>query len=209
MTPVTYQNDDSFFIVLVPKMNIYLCWPVYKWLLYINSATFRMIQDAEIEAERPTLSEVQKIYPGIGSIGIVMNPWARVVHKFLTMQEDTAQLLALSSKFPNVDFTNFDSVVKFFKDFDVNSAALMPQSHWLTYESPTGIVQSNFIIRGEHVEEDCQPIQDYFCANDIPPASFKDFQIMPLEYKHYYNSETKEIVNQRFADDIERFKYTF
>jgi hypothetical protein len=203
---LTYKNDDSFFIVMVPKMNIYQCWPVYKWLLQLGSAKFRTIQDVEVEADRPTFAEVQEIYPGIGSIGVVMNPWARVVSKFLKIQEE---LEPLSKKFPGVDFTNFEQVLNFFNDNRIESAALLPQLHWLRYTSPTGVVQSNFIIRGEYVEEDCKPIQEYFCCETERSASFKDFGIWPVEYQQYYNTNTQNLVATAFEEDIDTFKYTF
>jgi hypothetical protein len=206
---LTYKNDDSFFIVIVPKMNIYQCWPVYKWLLQLGNAKFRVIHDHEVEADRLTLTEVQKIYPGIGSIGIVMNPWTRVVSKFQKMQETPELLVSLSDKFPRVDFTNFESVLSFFKDCTVESAALLPQLHWLRYESPGGIVQSNYIIRGEYAEEDSKAIQEYFCCEDKYPVSFSEFGINPLEYKDYYNSTTQKIVADFFEEDINTFKYTF
>ena len=52
--------------------------------------------------------------------------------------------------------------------------------------------------------EDFKPIQDYF----VSTVPLKLQEELP-EYQKFYNNNTKQRVAEMFAEDIERFGYTF
>jgi hypothetical protein len=215
----TYKTDDSFFIVLAPQESCYSSWPVQRWLLQTDSAKFRLIKDEEVDADRLTLEQVQDIYPGIATIGVTINPWARIVQKFwaLSRLSKAGKELA-NTLFPSVDLTDFESVVNTgLKDPTIMQNELVqnqyvhiffPQLKWLSQDSPTGKKYCDFVIRGEHAQKDVKPLADYFMIDPKKTDSI-DFNQPLVDYKPYYSSKTKKIVATYFAEDIDYFKYKF
>ena len=213
----TYQNDNSFFTVVVPQMCTYYAWPFYKWLNRKEQARFRMIQDTEIEAGRFGIQEVDDIYPGIKVVGIVMNPYARIIYKFNKILEDDQNTLSVTDRVIRntfesrkvdplfkktvleLDETGYTSLV-------APSAALLPQLHWLSYTGSNGYRQADYIIRGEHASEDIKPITDYFCLDNVD--SF-DLEIPEIEYRSFYTDEIKDLVSKLYEIDIKTFGYKF
>ncbi len=215
----TYKTDDSFFIVLAPQESSYSSWPVQRWLSQTDSAKFRLIKDEEVDADRLTLEQVQDIYPGIASIGVTINPWARVVQKFwaLSRLSKAGKELA-KTLFPSVDLTDFESLMNTaFADTSIMENELIqnqyvhiffPQLKWLSYDTPEGKKYCDFIIRGEHAEKDVKSLVNYFMIDEkkIDPINFNK---PVIEYKSYYSTKSKKIIAKYFAEDIDYFKYKF
>jgi hypothetical protein len=211
MSLKTYKNDDSFFTTLVPQESCYGAWPIQKWLLEYSTSKFRLIKDDEIDNDRMTMAQVQEIYPGIATIGITMDPWARVVYKFEKLSKLSNEDKAPAKKmFPDIDLDNFESMVKttftnpIVKDSKIN--IFQPQLHWLSQSTEAGIEYATFIIRGEYVNKDIKMLKDYFCITD---DSEIEYNVPKINYKTYYNTETKDIITNFFKEDIDYFKYKF
>ena len=215
----TYKTDDSFFIVLAPQESCYSSWPVQRWLIQSDTAKFRLIKDDEADESRWTLEKTQDIYPGIATIGVTINPWARLVYKFwaLNRLSNTGKELA-KKLFPSVDLTDFESLVNTaFVDTSIMENELIqnqyihifyPQLKWLSYDTPEGKKYCDHIIRGEYAKKDIKPLVDYFMIDEkrVDPI---DFNKPLIDYKHYYNTKTKKMVAKYFAEDIDYFKYKF
>ena len=209
---INYKNDDSFFTTIVSKENCFLGWPIQEWFLRYDISKFRLIKDDEIDNDRLTLSEIQDIYPGIASIGITMNPWARVVYRLeRILKLNDFEKNNLASRYKEVDFRDFSAIVTTAFDSDViktnkPSSICLPQLHWLSWENEGKTEYATYIVRGEHVEKDMQQLKDYFCIDQ--DLNIK-FPIRRVSYRNFYTPETKKIVATYFGEDIEKFKYRF
>jgi hypothetical protein len=206
-----YKTDDSFFIGIYPPF-IYHGLPVKKWFINSSIAKFRFIRDFEVENEFSNLKQVLELYPGIRTVGIVLNPWARMRQAFINFNEIKAagntkyvidvNLLNL------IELDDFNKFVIQLSNFPTDNQLwfnmITPLMEWLSCTTDdNNIITSDYILRGEHLVEDFKPIQDYFCS-EVPlipnPA---------IEYKEFYNSNTKKIISKLFEQDIDQFKYKF
>jgi hypothetical protein len=209
---ITYKTDDSFFTTVISKENCFSGWPVQEWLLKYDVAKFRLIKDDEIDQNRLTLSEIQDIYPGIASIGIAMNPWARVVYRLQrTLNLSKLELNRLKEKYPLIDFTDFTSLVtttlnsEVIKDKRISNLFL-PQCHWLSWNGEQGVEYATYILRGEHIKTDIKKLKEYFCIND---DSLIKFDVPKIGYRKFYNPVTRKIVGNFFGEDVENLRYKF
>lgn len=212
----TYKTDDAFFTIIAPQMSIYYAWPLHEWLIKNEVARLRLIQDYEIESGRLGLSEVQELYPGILTIGVVMNPWARFIYRYLKILECNIDILT------SIDFDIKETIetgkvarnLNRLLDKIINNQELdwcfcdflKPQMHWMSYNSDDSNVQVDYIVRGEYASEDTKILIDYFCLTDYTP--FK-FDIPPLDYRPYYTEEIKNFVAKLHETDIKTFGYKF
>ena len=78
---LTYKTDDSFFILVLPPFTYY-GYVVKNWFTNHGIAKFRYIKDIEIEREFCNLEMIDTVYPGIKTVGIIFNPWARMLHGY-------------------------------------------------------------------------------------------------------------------------------
>jgi hypothetical protein len=204
---LNYKNDDSFFMMVRPPFTIYGT-AIKKWFDDNPQSRFRYIKDPETEKEFWNLKLIDETYPGVKSIMVMVNPWARMKYAYDT-------LLALSELENNdydidvslFELESFDLFIKSLPNmtssnlywFDITT----PLVDWLEYDVDGVTKQVDFIIRDTDMSEDFKPIQEYFMI-DIPLAS-----IELIDYKKAYAKETKDIVSKIFAEDIKRFKYKF
>lgn len=169
-----------------------------------NNSKFRYIRDIEIEKEFWDVAQVQDIYPGIKTITIVLNPWARIRYAYIRLCEmkknNDTSYLDLST----TDIGSFSDFVKRLPTMQpVNNFSFTlatPMSKWI-YNEQTSV---DFILKDEALEEDFKPLQQYFCI-DVP----LDLPAKLPSYKQFYNKTTKEIVAELFKEDIEKFNYVF
>ena len=212
----TYQTDHSFFTILVPKMCNYYAWPIYEWLFKEDKSKFRLIQDIEIEENHSVLKEVNDIYPGIKTIGVVMNPYARIIYKLNKILEDDQSTLSITDRVIRNTFESrvvdplFKKTIMELDDTGYTSlsspsAVLLPQLHWLSYEDEQGYHQSEYIVRGEYIEQDLQPLADYFCLDKIEVNMYAD----NIDYRPYYTDEIYNMVTKLYELDIKTFGYEF
>lgn len=212
----TFKTDSSFFTLIMPPRTPIMFHDIYKWVELDGNARFRFIRDLEVEEDRLTLDEVIQIYPGVKTIGVVTNPWARIAWTYANTVNPKVDwwpsIPEIESKIEGIDFSSFenfvssiencesDIIVKAGKIIKSNHRPTKPQSYWL--EDSNNAV--DFLIRSEYINQDFEPIQEYFCTDQ--PLEVSNFE---FDYRPYYNEQTKKAV-QRFSEvDIEKYGYTF
>jgi len=203
MSSLTYKTDNSFFTTVFPPF-CYYGFAIKTWFMKNNNSKFRYIRDIEIEKEFWDVAQVQDIYPGIKTITIVLNPWARIRYAYIRLCEmkknnDTSYLdLSTTDIGSFSDFVKRLPTMQTVNNFSFTLAT--PMSKWI-YNEQTSV---DFILKDEALEEDFKPLQQYFCI-DVP----LDLPIKLPSYKQFYNKTTKEIVAKLFKEDIEKFNYVF
>jgi hypothetical protein len=202
----TFKIDDSFFTVVMPTRCPIRFWDVFKWVEEDANAKFRFIRDFEIEQGRLPLREVEEIYPGVKTIGIVVNPWARAAWSYamsIDPPEGYPGVEQIQKQFEGLDFSSFDSYINSIltcKSITNKHHPTVTQSSWLTHESRN----VDFLLRAETVNQDFKQIQDYFCTDR--PLGVEDFT---FDYNPYYSNTSKQIIEEIFNEDIERYGYVF
>ena len=197
---MNYKNDDSFFTTVLPP---FVCfgWSVKSWLLDDDAAKFRYIRDYEIESEFWNVAQVNEVYPGIKTIAIVINPWARMYYAY-------QQLLEMKSledpRLGDLSQLKLDSFTKFIKNLPATSSKI--GDFWFSITTPicNWIENADYILIDTSLQQDFRTIQDYFLS---------DSELVVTEelpnYKEFYNNTTREIVATVFKEDIARFGYEF
>jgi hypothetical protein len=203
MNSLTYKTDDSFFTVVIPPRCAYGFWTFHQWFQQNSTARFRVIRDSEVEEDRLTLAQIDDIYPGIKTLGVVMNPWARAYYSYKQSILNVESQKIISQRYKGVDFSSFDNYIPSLLNCTTDDTVLHPTTNQLHWVSKDGKL-TDYLIRIEHIHKDFKPLQDYFCT-DIPLTLPKK----PPSYKKFYNETTKEIVATVFKEDIERFNYKF
>ena len=135
----------------------------------------------------------------------VRNPWDRMVS------------MSKFSKFYGVDLDNGNkNMSKYFKKFpkiEVDRRSESKNDKFEPIENAVFLnilnVELDFIGRFENINEDFE-----FVCESIgePPLSFVNHSKTQSKHKHYteyYDEETKQIVAERYAKDIEYFGYEF
>ena len=206
----TYKTDDAFFICLYAPGSVYR-WTVRSWFEDVKYPLFRVIRDLDVENQYLNLQQVHEVYPGISTITVVVNPWRRVAHAYNSIvqqklfEEGNRKIPANTFDF-NID--NFESFVSNIPKVPADSkfwfTPTTPQVRWCEYELDGVKETVTHILRDEHILEDFKPIQDYFVST-VPLTLREDL----LDYQPLYTESTKNRIAELFAEDIERFGYTF
>jgi hypothetical protein len=206
----TYLNDESFFtLIWISGPTEPISKSILEWSDN-NIAKFRFIHDpSAIEWHSDyNIEKAQEYYPGIKSVAVVLNPWARV----LWLYESVVQIPDGEAAFKNdLKLETFEQFVMDLHNAAKNSPSWpawwtpsTQQSAWLTCKLPDGTThRAEYVLRAENFAEDFKPLQDYFSMN-IPKIDFT-----PIDYQSRYNEQTKQIVEDLFKDDIAWFGYTF
>ena len=142
-------------------------------------------------------------------VGFVRNPWDRYVSLYHYFYQMTPYHYAYSYDKNTVKIVQ---QFKTFKDFCIHFNSLnhkkfhfFPQVSW-SHHHKTCIL--DFIGRFENLEEDVYKLQDILQVDNealgqIPNASNHK------HYTEYYDDETRKIVSDIYALDIEYFNYTY
>lgn len=202
----TFKNDDSFFTVAMPTRSPIRFWDIYKWVEQDANAKFRFIRDLEIEQDRLTVEEIESIYPGVKTVGIVTNPWSRAAWSYamsINPPEGYPGISEIQKQFEGLDFSSFERYLETIVTCKAITNKYHPtknQSYWLHGSNRT----VDFILKAETVNEDFKQIQDYFCTER--PLGIENFV---FDYRPHYSEKSKSIIEDIFADDIERYDYSF
>jgi len=203
----TYKTDDSFFTLILPPFTYY-GFMIKKWFMQSGNAKFRYIQDKEFEREFCNLKKIDDVYPGIKTVGIMFNPWARMYHGYNTLCEMKARN---DNSYMDLSIFELDSFDKFIhsvpkrqiiEPFAFNLST--PMSDWYSYQTDSEIRTVDYMLQAENIVEDFKNLQEYFCTSEPLCIEFE----LP-DYRKFYNKKTKAIVAEVFKEDIERFGYKF
>lgn len=128
----------------------------------------------------------------------VRNPWERVVSQYFYLKSDIFRNPASPHHRLCTAGLSFDAFIR--KPIPVDSQTL-----YLSDE--TGKLLVDFVGYYENIEEDWQRICRQLGLSRIVLPHMN--QSWHLPYPHYYNSETRRVVEKRFQDDIEVFGFRF
>ncbi|QDO93960.1 sulfotransferase family protein [Formosa sediminum] len=145
----------------------------------------------------------QKKWDNAYTFAIVRNPWDKVVsqYKFRTKTN--------KSRMADHPIAFKDWVQKVFVEQDkfyyhVRPLLFAPQVEWL--KNNQNKIDLNKIIRFENLNEEYREVANIIGIHpDLPHLN----STKPSDYRSYYDEETKKIVAEWFAEDIELFNYKF
>ncbi len=199
---ISYKNDFSFFGYL----NTPGCWAyihsekgLISWFDSEPNAQFRLIVDLEAEDDCLTFEQLQDLYPGIKTIAIVINPWRKLAFIYKELTKAKLENKNLGNDLDQYDFTDFKSFLsQIDKPIGKKWCSFQtPQSKWL--ENANDLLH---IVRDDYIEEDFKVIQEYF-ESEVP------FDVELFDYKSFYDEETKQLVEEKCKEDIEKFNFKF
>jgi hypothetical protein len=198
---LTYNNDSSFFIYVKAPGSYIGIKEIANWFEASAISRYRLIIDDELDSNYATIKQVDEYYPGVKSIGMVINPWARPVIAYHDLQQMDHPLTDIASG----TFTEFINNLLKLKEEKTLYSPLSPQIDWVEYVDADGNIHTaDFIFKCETLDEDFKVIQEYF-EIDTPLTWLHTIP----EYRSYYTDETKQIIAELFKKDIERFNYEF
>lgn len=194
MTEPTYKNDHSFFTYVKPPACYIGMKEIITWFKSNPVSMYRFIIDEELDQRFADLKERNELYPGIRTIAVTINPWARAVVAY----NDLQRIDHPYREYAQGSFTEFlNNLVK--------HQFMKQQVTWFEYaDQSDNLVSPTYCFKTENIDEDFKVIQNYF-EIDKP---LKKVHEIP-QYQNLYTTETKKIISELFPDDIERYGYEF
>jgi hypothetical protein len=137
------------------------------------------------------------------SFAIVRNPFDRAVSMFQHAKENN--LSDLYGESSDASFEDFCEIMSESRENNIkNFIGIHQQVEWLN-----GAFQPNFILRFENLKNDFKEMLDAceirHISSDIPHENSSKRS----NYKDYYNSNAKKIIEKVFEKDIDTFKYLY
>jgi len=142
----------------------------------------------------------------------VRNPWDRIVSLYSFWLNQTPNSVFYQWDFEQVDFikNNNLSFSDFVKLIPLNNSVFHEKPHFHPYidhfmKDPTSF---NFIGRIENLQEDFNIV----CDKIGIPRQEQLPHVNKSKHKHYteyYDNETREMIEEKYAKDIEHFGYKF
>lgn len=125
------------------------------------------------------------------SFTVVRNPWDRIVSNYVFLSPRFGKFLG-----------SFNEFVYKLKDpyFSIGEPRFFrPQTEWIT-------LPIDHILKFENLRNDFKIVQDYV-------GKYEPLQVLNttdhINYRHFFNDETKKVIQEVYASDIESFGYTF
>jgi len=145
----------------------------------------------------------EKRWQRVFTFTIVRNPWDKVVshyhYRVMTNQTGLGEATIPFDEWVQLAYGDNDP--RYYN----NPRMFMPQTDWITDES--GRILVDFVGKFENLQDDFNTICQHIGKSGVPLPHLKKSR--RKSYKDYYSSESREIVANWFATDIETFKYTF
>ena len=145
------------------------------------------------------------------SFSFVRNPWDRCVSAFRWLasggnsraDERDAQKYLLQYR---TNFTSFIRYCKHNNDF-LEQLHFKPQHHWICDDD--GNILIDFIGRFESLQADFDRLCDILGSPREKLRHNKKPKKPQPPYTEYYNNETRKIIKEKYAQDIDYFGYQF
>jgi len=145
----------------------------------------------------------RKRWQQVFTFTIVRNPWDKVVshyhYRIMTNQTGLGDAPIPFDEWIRLAYR--DNEPQYYN----NPKMFMPQTEWITDEKGKIIV--DFVGKFENLQEDFNTICNHIGKPGIVLPHLKKSR--RASYKDYYSAESRKIVADWFATDIETFKYAF
>lgn len=161
------------------------------------SSQLETLNDNMNLSKEDALTQALNKFNSYFKFGFVRNPWDRVVSLY-----NRKEGMQLSDK---MSFEQFVEWIQNSSDTCIHPKEHKNQLDWFIDEKGEVIV--DYIGKFEDLENGWQYICQKIKVNEKLPHSNKN--PTKKNYKNYYNSRTRKIVEQKFRTDIEYFDYTF
>jgi hypothetical protein len=159
----------------------------------------------------PLCSSIQNTFAKNFTFTVVRNPWDRMVSYYNWVKDvkdyRNSQFVTDNNLDPN-NWPSFEWFITNMDNFTYNNprgpyktGAHAPQVYW--HDG-----QIDAYLKFENLDKDFVQIQNIFECHE-PLEKIKVSRPPNDDYKNYYNDTTKAIVDRLYAEDIERFGYTF
>ncbi len=160
------------------------------------------------------------LYPGSYAFSFVRNPWDRLVSCYRdkirgevdgftssTVRPGVADCLAgFDAFFPNMTFGKFVKAVASIPDTEADEHFRSQSTFIVTDQGDIGV---DFVGRFENLQSDFEQV----CRRIGLPSRISLPRLQAARrtasYLDYFTRETRQIVAERFRDDIDRFSYRF
>jgi hypothetical protein len=212
---LTHKTDDSFFSCIIPVSGAFLhTEAIIDWFKKDPVGQWRIIEDPEVREEKLNLKSISRIFPGIKTFSVVINPWANIYFGYKLLQSPYKQvLMPTDTDYSNLTFEDFVNQLHTWEQPSTSNwyKPTTQQMEWLSFtDESNNYIEAEYIFKIETIEEDFKVLQDYFCSTEpLVPRNNEFIDLRSTEYRSLYNTETQNIVKKLFEKDIDRFEYTF
>jgi hypothetical protein len=201
-----YIQSPELAYVHIPRSGMAMKRIIADWL----KPNFAVNDKEDWMINHPNLQMVQAHYPTAKTFTVVRNPWQRLWSFYqkiakegywLDWNDQTLMDLAPLEQWLE-NYANPE--VRF--DFPRWFNRFTPMVDFLHCPDGDDTRWVDFILRSEHLESDFNRVSDYLeCEAPLPDLSGYD----NFEYRKYFNTRCKQLVEQIYAKDIEFFGYIF
>jgi len=194
------DSDSTSYIVGISKKYKFVWFRVAK----VGSSTIKVIFKNH-SVKMPIMSDDFQFnseeYQDSFKFGFVRNPWDRVVSCYTQKVENRNPKWACY--YQECFDKGFDYFVDFINRQDLHTA----DRHIRLQTSLIPVHEVDFIGRLENFNEDLQHVLDVIGVQQarIPQKNPSTH----AHYSRYYNEKTKNIIAQKYEDDIQTFGYEF
>lgn len=181
--------SELFTIITVPSFDSGYVPNLIQWFRAEPKTSHKLLLDNQCLTQSLMLEQVHALYPGIKTIGVVTDPWDRMINAY--------------SKYRGTRALSFDT---FIENLDKFQNLTIPQTRYLQYSDNGNTVTADFIFKNENLVEEFKILQKFFNSSIAlegiaPPKT--------AIYRKFYSAKTRKIVEDLFHEDIENFGYRF
>lgn len=159
----------------------------------------RIFLERLLESYRYGRPVSEKKFKSYFKFSFVRNTWSRVYSWYRNVLRDSMHREALGVK-------KGTSLKGFLMDHD-QQTGLNSQFYWL--KGVNGKIGVDFIGRFENLEEDFEKVCNRIGINDLSLPKILHTDTERKHYREGYDSETKNIVKERYSEEIDYFGFEF
>ena len=202
------NHDHKFIFIHVPRTAGH---SIHKALNYNVHPPYIDDKNREIDHYRASdYKETVSSYDSFFKFSFVRNPWSKMASEFVFLKHGTAMWRPNPNRmvYPkDLDFSTFVRLIsnKSFSDYThFQKSHFIPQVDYFTID---GVLDLNFIGRFENLQQDFDIVCDKIGIprQQLPHKNKSNHK----HYTEYYDNETRQIVAEKYARDIEYFGYKF